>query len=52
MGRNEALAKIDTYFHDGMFEAELARRVAYRTESVRPDSGPALTAYLDEDLIP
>ncbi|MEK9745688.1 MAG: M20/M25/M40 family metallo-hydrolase, partial [Candidatus Puniceispirillum sp.] len=52
MGRNEALAKIDSYFHDGMFEAELARRVAYRTESVRPDSGPALAAYLEEDLIP
>jgi len=52
MGRNEALAKIDSYFYDGMFEAELAQRVAYRTESVRPDSGPALAAYLEEDLIP
>ena len=52
MGRNEALAKIDSYFHDGMFEGELARRVAYRTESARPDSGPALTAYLNEDMIP
>ena len=33
MARNEALARIDEYFLKGAFEAELARRVAFRTES-------------------
>ena len=33
MARNEALARIDDYFLKGAFEADLARRVALRTES-------------------
>ena len=33
MGRNEALARIDDYFLKGAFEADLTRRVAFRTES-------------------
>ena len=33
MARNEALARIDDYFLKGAFEADLARRVAFRTES-------------------
>ena len=33
MGRDQALARIDDYFLKGSFEADLARRVAFRTES-------------------
>ena len=33
MARTEALARIDDYFLKGAFEADLARRVAFRTES-------------------
>ena len=33
MARNEALARFDDYFLKGAFEADLARRVTFRTES-------------------
>ena len=37
---------------DGLFLAELGRRVGYKTESQNPGSGAALRAYLVEDLQP
>lgn len=41
------------YVDDGSFEAELARRVAHRTESqLLPESLPALRRYLDDELVP
>ena len=33
MGRDQALARIDDYFLKGAFDADLTRRVAFRTES-------------------
>ena len=36
----------------GAFEAELARRVAIRSASQEPDAGPALHAYLADELQP
>ena len=33
MSREQALSKIDEYYHTGGFEADLARRIAYKTES-------------------
>ena len=33
MSRDQALSKIDDYFNNGDFEAELARRIAFKTES-------------------
>ena len=51
--RNTALAAARAYVDDGAFEAELARRVAHRTESqLLPESLPALQRYLDDELIP
>ena len=38
--------------HSGAFLGELNRRVGYRTESQNSGSGPALRAYLVEDLQP
>ena len=32
MGRDQALGQIDDYFLNGGFEADLARRIAFRTE--------------------
>ena len=31
--RDQALEAINSYFDDGQFEAELSRRIAYKTES-------------------
>jgi acetylornithine deacetylase/succinyl-diaminopimelate desuccinylase-like protein len=48
-------AVIDTLaraFDDGSFLADLARRVAFRTESQVPGSRPQLDAYLGEEIAP
>ena len=50
--RAGAIARGLAYFDDGGFEEEIGRRVAYRTESQRSDSGPELHGYLDEEMIP
>jgi acetylornithine deacetylase/succinyl-diaminopimelate desuccinylase-like protein len=51
--RAGAIARMRTYTDDGAFEAELARRVAYRTESQKlPDSLPELRRYLVEEMTP
>ena len=50
--RQGAIDRALAYFDDGTFEAELARRVEYRTESQKPDSLPELHRYLDEEIIP
>ena len=51
-GRNEALALASQHFDGGAFVCDLARRVAIRTESQDPASGPALRAYLTDELAP
>lgn len=50
--RAGALSRICGYFDDGGFEKELARRVAFRTESQRPEGLSELRRYVDEEMIP
>ena len=51
--RAGAVARARKYVEDGAFEAELAHRVAFRTESqLLPASLPELRRYLDEEIAP
>lgn len=51
--RAGAVARARDYVEDGTFEAELGRRVAFKTESQKlPASLPELHRYLDEDMTP
>lgn len=51
--RTGAVARVRTYIESGAFEADLARRVAHRTESqLLPASLPHLEAYLREEMEP
>ncbi|WP_417518361.1 M20 family metallopeptidase [Minwuia sp.] len=52
MSRETAVEKAGTYVTDGPFFAELAERVAVRTESQKPDSLPELHRYLDTLIEP
>ena len=50
--RADALACAAAHLDGGDFVRDLARRVALRTESQDPASGPALHAYLADELVP
>ncbi|MGE0423731.1 MAG: M20 family metallopeptidase [Reyranellaceae bacterium] len=50
--RDGAIARIEKYFDDGGFLAELRRRVAIPTTSQETDSGPALRSYLTDEMGP
>jgi len=51
--RAGAMARARGYVEGGAFEHDLARRVAFKTESQNlPDSLPQLRAYLDEEMVP
>jgi acetylornithine deacetylase/succinyl-diaminopimelate desuccinylase-like protein len=50
--RDGAIARIEKYFDDGGFLVELQRRVAIPTTSQETDSGPALRAYLTDEMGP
>ena len=51
--RTGAIARARAYVESGGFETELARRVAFRTESQKlPASLPELRRYLDEEMAP
>jgi acetylornithine deacetylase/succinyl-diaminopimelate desuccinylase-like protein len=50
--RQGAIDSALQYLENGSFEAELAKRVSYRTESQKTDSLPELHRYLDEEIIP
>jgi acetylornithine deacetylase/succinyl-diaminopimelate desuccinylase-like protein len=50
--RSQALASAEAHFDSGAFVRDLARRVALRTESQDTGSGPALHAYLADELAP
>jgi acetylornithine deacetylase/succinyl-diaminopimelate desuccinylase-like protein len=50
--REAALARACAHFDGGEFLRDLARRVAIRTESQDPASGPALRAYLTDEIGP
>jgi acetylornithine deacetylase/succinyl-diaminopimelate desuccinylase-like protein len=51
-GRAGALQAAHAHFDSGTFLRDLARRVAMRTESQNPASGPALHAYLADEIGP
>ena len=51
--RSGAIARTEAYFGSGDFEAELARRVAVRTESqLLPESLAECHRYLDAEMTP
>ncbi|MCB1995354.1 MAG: M20/M25/M40 family metallo-hydrolase, partial [Rhodoferax sp.] len=50
--RDTLLATAAAYLDEGRFEADLARRVAIRSASQEADAGPALQAYLADELVP
>ena len=52
MTRESAISRATRHFDDGEFIADLARRVAIRTESQVPESRPHLTEYLVQELAP
>ena len=52
MSRSDAISDIESYFDDGAFMADLARRVAIRTESPIPERRPELYRYLTEEMSP
>lgn len=52
MSREQAIAQTLATFDDGRFLQTLARRIAYKTESQDPASGPILHAYLSDEIAP
>src|SRR5262245_10704846 len=51
--RAGAMARARAYVESGSFERDLARRVAFKTESQKlPESLPQLRAYLTEEMVP
>ncbi|HZS84510.1 MAG TPA: M20 family metallopeptidase [Stellaceae bacterium] len=52
MTRDAAIARATRHFDDGSFLQDLARRVAFRTESQVPASFPELRRYLEEEIGP
>lgn len=52
MTRSAALGAAQAHFDSGAFLADLARRVAIRTQSQDPSSSPALQSYLADEWLP
>ena len=52
MTRAETIRSIEHHFEDGGFFADLARRVAFKTESQNPARRDELSAYLELELRP
>ncbi len=52
MNRAEAIAAIERHFDAGEFEADLARRIAVKTESQNPARRAELSTYLESELRP
>jgi hypothetical protein len=52
MSRAAAIERAVRGFDDGSFIRDLARRVAYKTESQVKESRPHLTAYLVDEIAP
>lgn len=52
MSRTGAMERAGRYFDEGDFFAELARRVAFQTESQEPAQQPELYRYLEQELRP
>ena len=52
MSRTDAIDRIERYFDDDGFFADLARRVAIATESQDPARRPELLLYLEHEMMP
>ena len=52
MSRTEAILETERYFDEGRFFADLARRVAIKTESQNPARRAELLAYLEGEMRP
>ena len=52
MTRDQLLESASAWFDAGHFQHELARRVAWRTESDGGQPGPALADYLRDEIVP
>ena len=52
MSRQQALESITQHFDSGEFMQDLARRVAFKTESQIPESHPFLRSYLTDEIGP
>ena len=52
MSRAAAIARVRNYLDEGRFEADLARRVAIRSESQDPRGEPELRRYLTGEMQP
>jgi len=52
MNRETAIAKAEAYFNNGFFFKDLARRVAYPTESQNKDRVSELRDYLEKEIWP
>ncbi len=50
--RDEAIAEVERYFDDGDFIADLARLVAVRSESQKPESAPECRRYIEREMAP
>jgi hypothetical protein len=50
--RESAIQAAADLYDSGIFLEDLRRRVAMRTESQEPESGPMLRAYLSEEITP
>jgi acetylornithine deacetylase/succinyl-diaminopimelate desuccinylase-like protein len=50
--RSAAIARASDYFDSGDFLADLARRVAFRTESGVPARRQEVQAYLEQEMLP
>jgi acetylornithine deacetylase/succinyl-diaminopimelate desuccinylase-like protein len=52
MSREQAIARAERYFDQGLFFDELARRVSFPTESQNPERARELERYLVEEMEP
>ena len=52
MTRESAISRATQHFDEGQFIADLARRVAIRTESQIPESRPYMDVYLKDEITP
>ena len=52
MTRENAIAAAERNFDDGSFKNDLARRVAFKTESQNPERAAELAAYLETEMRP
>lgn len=52
MSREAAIAEAELYFESGGFKADLARRVAFATESQNPERAGELARYIEEEMKP